>query len=138
MIKRQVYPELDLVLHTVTGKLDENEFLDAAAALYDLDPVPLKSLWDLSGASLSQYNLDRLRDLQARTVGLVHGREGGRTAVVAPKDVDFGVSRQYVALIECAQLPFEHEAFRTVGEALGWLGLDAGCLDASAPSKERF
>lgn len=124
MIERRHYPELDLVAHSVVGELDPEEFRRAVEALYEMQPVPKLSLWDLRDASLRQVTADRIRSVQARLSSRVRGREGGRTAVVVPTDLDFGVARQYLAYSDDLELPFEQNAFRTMEDAFRWLGVD--------------
>ncbi|MDH3207864.1 MAG: hypothetical protein OEO79_14765 [Gemmatimonadota bacterium] len=128
MINRKVYSELSLVVHEVVGELSADDFREAGVALYELDPVPPFSLWDLTHASVAEYDIDKIRRLQHEVAGIAKGREGGRTAVVAPTDLTFGIVRQYLALIESAQLPFEHNVFRTKAEAVSWLGLEMDSL----------
>jgi hypothetical protein len=50
-------------------------------------------------------------------------RKGGKTAVVAPRDVDFGLSRMTEALHTSGRPapPYEFTVFRTEQEALAWI-----------------
>ena len=48
-------------------------------------------------------------------------REDGKTAIVAPDDVTFGLSRMYGILTEGQGPPFETRSFRSVEEAYQWL-----------------
>ena len=132
MIRRRLYPTQGLVVHTVTGELQEAEFRAAVVALYDLDPPPLLSLWDFSDASVHQYDLNRTQTILADLVGKVSGRKGGRTAAVAPSDHTFASGRQYATLAEGFNLPFEHEVFRSIEEAYAWLGVNVSELDDAA------
>ena len=132
MIQRRHYPKLSLIVHTVTGQLEEHEFRAAGIALYGMDPLPRLSLWDLSNASILQFTLNRIEAIQSDIAEKVQGREGGRTAVVAPKDSAFGIVRQYAAMVESFDLPFGHGVFRTIEEACTWLGFDVDQLDDAA------
>jgi hypothetical protein len=129
VIRRRLYPKLDLIVHTVIGELGEDEFRTAVIALYELDPPPRLSLWDFSGASVLHFTLDRTRAVQSDLVGKTRRREGGKTAAVAPSDFTFAKGRQYAMLAESFNLPFEHRIFRTIAEAWVWLGIDADQLD---------
>lgn len=131
MIKRQLHPEWDLVVHEVIGELTGSALHDAGVALYALNPVPRYSLWDLSRASVSGFDLDLIRSVQPRLVRKVTGREGGKTAVIAPSDVTFGVMRQYLAAAGASELPFEQQVFRSRDQALSWLGLEGVSLERS-------
>ncbi len=135
MIQVRLHPGLDLIIHTVTGALEEDEFRGAVIAMYQLDPPPLLSLWDFSEASVGHFGRDRIHAVQADLVGKVRGREGGRTAAVAPSDLTFASGRQYAALAEGFELPFVHHVSRTRDEALAWLGIEPASL-AAAESRE--
>jgi hypothetical protein len=51
-------------------------------------------------------------------------RPGGKTAVVAPDDLRFGMSRMAEAFAEIEKLPWEMKAFRSMDEAIDWLNSD--------------
>jgi hypothetical protein len=135
VIRRRLYPKQDLIVHTVTGELGEEEFRAAVIALYDMDPPPRLSLWDFSDASVAEFTLNQTRTIQSDLVGKTRGREGGKTAAVAPSDFTFAKGRQYAMLAESFDLTFEHQIFRTVEEACAWLGIDAEQLE-SAESRD--
>ena len=52
---------------------------------------------------------------------------GPKVAVVAPKDISFGLARMYEAL--SGDVPFAFAVFRTSDEALSWLGLPESLID---------
>ncbi len=58
----------------------------------------------------------------------MRGRVGGKTAIVAPHDFTYGFARPYIAMADAYDLPFEHQAFRSLAEALEWPGVDSGDL----------
>lgn len=131
MIQVRHHPQVDLVVHTVTGQLEEDEFRSAVIALYERDPPARLSLWDLSDASVLEHSLDGIEAAQSDLAAKVRGRTEGKTAVVAPNDFVFARGRQYVALAESFDLPFEHRIFRTLDEACAWLGISADLLETA-------
>ena len=50
-----------------------------------------------------------------------------KVAVVAPKDISFGLARMYEAV--SVDAPLEFAVFRTTDEALSWLGMSENLLD---------
>lgn len=128
-IRRQLFPQLDLVVYGVDGVVGVGDFVTAGTALYELETPPRMSLWDLTHASAAEINPARIREIQSALVGQVRGRTGGKTAVVAPNDVVFGVARQYEALARSHNLPMEMQVFRSNEEALRWLEVDGARLD---------
>lgn len=124
MITSKLYSDLNLAVHTVDGGIEFDEFVKVGIAIYKLNPPPLLSLWDLSAANFSDIALQKIKAMQLSAVGEVRGREGGKTAIVAPQDITYGTGRQYTMLIEAFNLPFEHRMFRSLSEACDWLDLN--------------
>jgi hypothetical protein len=48
-------------------------------------------------------------------------RPAGKTAIVAPDDLRFGMSRIAEAFAEMEKLPWEMKAFRSIDTAINWL-----------------
>lgn len=48
-------------------------------------------------------------------------RPEGKTAIVAPDDLRFGMSRIAEAFAEIEKLPWEMKAFRSIDKAINWL-----------------
>jgi len=48
-------------------------------------------------------------------------RAAGKTAIVAPDDLRYGMSRMAEAFAEIEKLPWEMKAFRSMDEAINWL-----------------
>lgn len=129
MIRRQLYPELDLIVHTVDGPLGLHDFRAATKALYELEPPPRLSFWDLAAADLDDTTIQMSRVAQSGTATAVRGREGGKTAIVAPSDLIYATARQYETIAESLALPFQQRVFRDADEAWAWLGIDRADLD---------
>jgi hypothetical protein len=98
--------------------VDELEMVEAErflGALYRSAAIPAM-LWDLSRAGLAQSF-----DVQSVTSFILRCRPNlpGRTAVVAPDDVTYGLSRMGQVYLE--DLPLEFQVFRNREDALSWL-----------------
>lgn len=124
MIRSRVYPSINLVIHTPEGELVLDEIIETAGAMYQLDAPPLFSMWDMLNASMSELTLTRLRSFQSAAVPMVRERTGGKTAMVATSENVFATLRQYSALVESFNLPFEHRVFKDFEVAWEWLGID--------------
>ena len=48
---------------------------------------------------------------------------GQKTAIVAPRELLYGLSKIYEVLYELSQAPADIKVFRNIGEARKWLGL---------------
>ena len=113
-------PQLDLTTHVVTGPVREEEMYLALEGRGEEDQTALV-LWDMSEAEVSHVTAGILRRFIKRAAELGKAREGGRTAVVAPNNLAYGLARMSEAFTELVASPFSFKAFRTQPEALTWL-----------------
>ena len=52
-------------------------------------------------------------------------RAGGKSAVIATADLEFGISRMVDIGLDLRDTPYEVRSFRTAEEARTWLGVDS-------------
>jgi hypothetical protein len=45
-------------------------------------------------------------------------------SIVAPADLEYGISRMLSTFAELIDIPFDTQAFRTLSEAAKWIGVD--------------
>jgi len=78
-------------------------------------------LWDFTSASYPNISIEDLREFSfiARKYG--SSKQGGKTAIVAPKDLEYGLSRMFKTMTEIVEVPFEVHVFRSLDEAMLWL-----------------
>jgi len=123
-IESIVLPEHNLVLTRVTGELADRElmtYLDQVRADRRLSPgrLGLADVRDMVvGSSLTLDGIRAVGELDRQDAGI----RRGRLAVVASTEVIFGFARVYAAHAETAVDSVK--VFRTVAEAIRWLGLD--------------
>ena len=113
----------DLTIHEIAGLVSPEEMYQALNEPDDCEPTTLL-LWDMSLADVAQVTPDILRRFIGKAVELGAGRQGGRTAVVAPDDLQFGLARMSEVFTELESAPYDFRAFRTRQEAFEWLGTD--------------
>ena len=111
-------------LITVRGPTTDADLIAALEAFYARGPT-LHLMWDLSSADLSEVDTDGLRRVLATARSLAAGRPGGRTAIIAPEDLQYGLSRLYETLADLAGHAIGHKVVRTAAEAHEWLGTSA-------------
>ena len=119
--------ERDLTVFTVTGELAADEAWEAASEYYSGNPTRLL-LWDMTCGSMGRISADHLRRHAAGVRKLAHNRPKGKSAFVGDL-VMAGVGRMYEAFAELQDLPYEYKAFRTVPEAMQWLGVTGPAAD---------
>ena len=115
--------EQDFTVHEVTGPISEVEMYDALEIFYKQDPTSLL-LWDMSQTDVSHVTSDILQKFVRKSAELGTARQGGRTAVIAPEDLQFGLARMSEVFSDMASAPYSFRSFRTREEALKWLTSD--------------
>jgi hypothetical protein len=119
-IKKDVHKDKDITIVNVSGELLFEQIVQVLEDFYKSD-FTLKLLWDLSHADLSALTNSHIEKIISYAKSKSHLREGGKTAIVALKDIDYGVSRMYEILSELKEHPVSHSVFRNRDEALKWL-----------------
>ena len=112
---------------TVVGDVTVPEMRETIEQFWEAEELTLDVLWDYTEASMERLTNVDLQNLVP--VGKRYGdrfaeRRGGRTAIVAPGDLEFGMMRVSQTLSGMSGYPFEVRVFRTMGEAESWLAED--------------
>lgn len=119
-ISSHIDQEKDIATFTADGDLTLDEIMAIALMLYD---QPTKDvLFDLTAASTPDFSINdimQIASLKQRSES--PGRIDGKTAIVAKKDLAYGLSRMFQSLSEMNRVPFEVSVFRTIEEAKEWL-----------------
>ena len=110
----------DLTIFTVTGKVDREEIEKAIADFY-AGTITKNVLWDLEKGNFELISNDDIQDLVNIPRSHQLTRKGGKTAIVADKDLAYGMARIYEARSQLDTLPFDTKVFRTLEEAYQWL-----------------
>ena len=113
----------DRTIHVISGPVSEEEMYEALE--FDSGQMPTAHvLWDMSSAEVEHVTADILRRFIGKAAELGARRPGGRTAVVAPEDLQFGLARMSEVFTELESAPYLFRAFRSRQEALAWLESD--------------
>lgn len=113
----------DLTVHVVTGPVSEAEMYDALTKLYKQEPT-MHLLWDMSKAEVGHVTTDTLRRFVRKAAQMGERRQGGRTAIIAPQDLQYGLARMSEFFAEMESAPYNLRVFRSKEEALQWLKSD--------------
>ena len=119
-VQIQIDSQYDLTTFTVVGKVAAEVVRNAIQKLYEGN-VTMNVLWDLSGSDLSSITSSEINGIAKTPRKYASMRTGGKTAIVAPTDLTFGLTRMYGIMTEVQDLPFETQVFRTTEEAHQWL-----------------
>lgn len=107
------------------GPITSTQVIEAREAfLNDNEYVQgMPSLYDLRSASMALINSEELHRILTHGVAVADRRGYHRTAILAPADISFGVSRMYEAIGERPDLDLR--VFREEEAALDWLRSDS-------------
>jgi len=119
-IKITIDEDQDLTIHDVTGPVTEEEMYDVLENFYKREPTALL-LWDMSQADVSQTTKETLQRFIRKSTLLGGSRQGGRTAVIASENLQYGLARMSEVFVEIESAPYSFSAFRSRQEALQWL-----------------
>ena len=123
-------PEYNVMICVQAGKVDDDEFLASYTDLFKSDRFAptMNLIVDLSRADSSERSRVALESFALMAKNrLQENKTKPMVAVIAPKDVSFGLARMYELL--AALVPWKFLVFRTAGEALTWLALPEDFLD---------
>ncbi|KMY68528.1 hypothetical protein AAU61_02410 [Desulfocarbo indianensis] len=115
-IKRDL--EQNLTFFEVRGAVGRRELEEAIASFYEGGPTRCV-LWDLRQADLQRLATQDVRGLIRFMEQNNFIRAEGRTALVAPRDADYGLARMGEVFAE--GLPTQFGVFRSLEQALEWL-----------------
>lgn len=113
----------DLTLITIFGDIDFQTLMEVMQEFYTENPTK-NAIWDLSSASAEQIGSTEIEYIANFVSGYAQTRIGGRTALVAQEDLEFGVCRMIDTIAEIRGIPFEVASFRNLSAAIKWIGTD--------------
>ena len=105
------------------GVVTDTELLHSFVTFYESEQwIPgMNELIDLSVADVTQITSDGMRKLAVATEQIFrkNGVEFSKTAVYAPEDLSFGLSRMYEVMVD--ESPEYFYVFRDIDELKNWL-----------------
>jgi hypothetical protein len=111
---------IDLSIFSCTGQLSADEIMKTVKSIYE--GMPSRNIiWDLAESDVSSITADEVRELARGVKKLAHSREGGKTAIVSPKDISYGIGRMYQIFAEIYSQSAQIEVFRSKLEAERWV-----------------
>ena len=120
MIENRVEDDRQLTIHICTGAITADHLMQAISDLYDGEPTP-NHLWDLREADVSGMSGSEVKEIAFFAKRYAPDRKGGKTAIVSPADVAFGLSRAYEVFADMAHQQVAVRAFRSLEDAERWL-----------------
>jgi len=120
-IERSVDKNAQLTIYIAKGTVSSEEIKTAISDFYQLGPVTRNVLWDVSQAVLTDLSTEDVHQISQVPRNFLELRKDGKTAIVAPDDLAYGLSRMYQGSSQPEELPFEVQVFRDSETAHKWL-----------------
>lgn len=120
-ISTRTESENKLTVHRLSGPVSTIEVVDTLNQYYHSKQITQHVLWDLSEADLSDIGADDLLDIINTVKKYGSYRTGGKTALVGPHDLAFGLGRQFSIIGAALNKPFTTRVFRDYDQAIIWL-----------------
>jgi len=120
-ITTSVDNEKQLTIHTVTGEASFGEGMTTLKQSLEIQPTR-NVLWDFSKASLARVFFKETDAMMNYIQDHSEKRSGGKTALVASGDLEYGLSRMAETLAEIKNISIQVKTFRSFNEAIQWFG----------------
>jgi len=112
--------DADITVFTAGGDVRAEDVKSAIHQFYK-GTVTKNVLWDFCACDLSGISSADVRSIAEIPRKHYDSRRGGRTAIVAAKDLSFGLSRMYEQYTEAQDMPFETRTFYSREDAMEWV-----------------
>ncbi|HUT63528.1 MAG TPA: hypothetical protein VMZ04_06180 [Anaerolineae bacterium] len=120
MLEIIVDSEHELTIYRCSGCMTEEELTHILQSLYT-GTFTLNILWDYSEASLEGISSEFVRQIHGRVQKLGSARLGGKSAIVATKELEYGLARMFQIMADENGFPLRIKLFRSIDEAHQWL-----------------
>ena len=126
-ITSKVEKTKNLTIYTLTGELTLDEILNALKSFWEAHTLTLNLLWDAQGAKVNQLKSEEVAKIIEFIGQYKHRfeeRKGGKAAIVASSNLQYGLSRIMGTFYEIEGFPTQLKIFRIMDEAIKWLDQD--------------
>lgn len=118
----------DLTTLKIVGAVGLAELLQFFGRYYADSPTRYMAV-DVSVAPVTRFSAADADSLNTQLASMPNMQGSERSAIIAPDDLHYGMSRMFAAFAEAKGLAREVGIFRTHAEAEAWLGLPIPALD---------
>ena len=124
IVDRRIDTEKDLTIYKVNGELSNEELLRLNNELLTGQSTE-KIIFDFRNGSLKNISTGVFKQKIISSKSRAEKRKEIKVAIIAKKDIDFGMGRMYAAYVEMEDIGVTISVFRTQSESLQWLGLES-------------
>ena len=124
IVDRRMDAEKDLTIYKVNGELSNEELLRLNNELF-MGQSTEKIIFDFRNGSLKNISTGVFKQKIKGSKSRAEKRKEIKVAIIAKKDIDFGMGRMYAAYVEMEDIGVTISVFRIQSEALQWLDLES-------------
>lgn len=117
----EISNDKDLTVFNIEGPVTADDILNSKAKYYYIKEPTKHVIWDFSNGTVAKISAHEFHVLAQHMKPLSLMRKGGKTAIVAKKNIDFGLSRMYTAYTSGEDLPINYRVFRDIESATIWI-----------------
>jgi len=128
-ISFKIFEEYGFFLSSWVGSISDSDLLSSYKQLFENEKFKpgFHEIVDMRNAEMDRVTSDGMGRLASMVERNLSGKcEGFKTAVIAPENLPFGLSRVYEAV--SSQSPEDVMVFRELNSALKWIGVDESAL----------
>jgi len=120
-ITSKMFPHENLTIFTGEGKISFSEASETIRSFSkSINPGPTKNvLWDLRKSSVASLTASQVTYLADLSNIDSEQRSGGKTAIVASQDINFGIAKEFEG--QTMHLSREFVVFRDIDKAYKWI-----------------
>ena len=115
--------ESQLTVFKVVGSITYKEGMEALRSFYEKH-LTRNVLWDFNEGNLAAISTEQMKSFADYVSQQGKLRAGGKTAFVAPKDLEYGLLRMLNTIGEFNEIPFQTMVFRSMDQAIAWIEKD--------------
>jgi hypothetical protein len=119
-ISKSYESDIDLTTFAVEGEVTADDIWEQTFAFLSAKPSKL-ALWDFTAGTIQLISSQELKEIARRGGNILDKIDDGKVAIVAPKDIDYGITRVFQVFSEMEHFPLEVATFREKNDAREWL-----------------
>jgi len=118
-IRKHTDRDRDMTILRVSGRITAREIIDAMEDYYQGE-LTTNLVWDYTSSDVSAITSAQLHEISSVAKRYGPLRKDGKTAIVAPDDLAYGLGRMYEILNEINEIPVQYMIFKNLDDALSW------------------
>lgn len=118
-IRKHTDRDRDMTILRVSGRITAREIIDAMEDYYQGE-LTTNLVWDYTSSDVSAITSAQLHEISSVAKRYGPLRKDGKTAIVAPDDLAYGLGRMYEILNEINEIPVQYMIFKNLDDALRW------------------